>query len=70
MIYDCIVIGGGQAGLACGYYLNKEKINYLILDNQEKAGGAWLHTWENLHIFSPAESSSLPGYLMPKAEDE
>jgi thioredoxin reductase len=66
VIYDCIVIGGGQAGLASGYYLKKEKFNYLILDNQEQAGGAWLHTWDNLHIFSPAESSSLPGYIMPK----
>lgn len=70
MIYDCIVIGGGQAGLACGYYLNKSNLNYLILDNQKKAGGAWLHTWENLHIFSPAESSSLPGYFMPKTNEE
>lgn len=70
MIYDCIVIGGGQAGLSCGYYLKKENINFIILDNQKKPGGAWLHTWENLHIFSPAESSSLPGYLMPKAEDK
>jgi len=66
VIYDCIVIGGGQAGLASAYYLKKENLNYLILDNQDRAGGAWLHTWENLHIFSPAENSSLPGYIMPK----
>jgi len=70
VIYDCIVIGGGQAGLACGYYLNKENVNYLILDNQKIAGGGWLHTWDNLNIFSPSESSSLPGYLMPKSKDE
>lgn len=70
MIYDCIVIGSGQAGLACGYYLNKEKVNYLILDNQKSAGGGWLHTWDNLHIFSPSESSSLPGYLMPKSDEK
>jgi thioredoxin reductase len=69
-ILDCIVIGGGQAGLACGYYLQKTNLNYLILDEQEKAGGAWLHTWDSLRIFSPPEQSSLPGYIMPKDDNE
>lgn len=65
-IKDCIVIGGGQAGLACGYYLRKSGLDFMILDDQEKPGGAWLHTWDSLQIFSPPEQSSLPGYIMPK----
>jgi len=68
--YDVIVIGGGQSGLACGYYLRRTKLNYLLLDEQNKPGGAWLHTWDSLKLFSPAEHSSLPGWLMPKAENE
>ena len=68
-IYDVIVIGGGQSGLACGYYLRRSKLNYLILDKQEQCGGAWLHAWESLTLFSPAQHSSLPGWLMPKSEN-
>lgn len=68
MIYDCIVIGGGQAGLSSAYYLQKNKLNYILLDNQDSPGGAWLHTWDNLHLFSPADASSLHGYIMPKDE--
>lgn len=67
-ILDVIVIGGGQSGLACGYYLRRNKLNYLILDQQGQCGGAWLHAWDSLTLFSPAEHSSLPGMLMPKSE--
>lgn len=68
-IYDVIIIGGGQSGLACAYYLRRSKLNYLILDEQETCGGAWLKTWDSLRLFSPADHSSLPGWLMPKTED-
>jgi putative flavoprotein involved in K+ transport len=42
MKYDVIVIGGGQNGLAMGYYLRRSGLSYIILDNQREAGGAWL----------------------------
>lgn len=62
---DVIVIGGGQSGLATAYYLEKEGADYLVLDNQKRAGGAWRHTWQSLRLFSPAFWSSLPGMIMP-----
>lgn len=65
---DLIVIGGGQSALACGYYLRRTGLDYLILDNQRECGGAWLKAWESLTLFSPAEHSSLPGWMMPKSE--
>ena len=68
-IFDVIVIGGGQAGLAVGYYLKRAKLDFIILDNQQQSGGAWQHTWPSLRLFSPAMMSSLPGKLMPKAKD-
>lgn len=68
-ILDVIVIGGGQSGLACGYYLRRHKLNFLLLDKEEKCGGAWLHAWDSLTLFSPAEHSSLPGWLMPKSKN-
>ena len=69
-IYDTLVIGGGQAGLSVAYFLRRHKLAYLILDDQEKAGGSWLQTWDNLKLFSPTDYSSLSGWRMPKGENE
>lgn len=69
-IYDVVVIGGGQSALACGYYLRRAKLNYVILDKQNISGGAWLHTWDSLTLFSPADYSSLPGWAMPKSKNK
>jgi putative flavoprotein involved in K+ transport len=69
MKYDVIIIGGGQSGLAMGYYLRRSGLSYIILDNQKEAGGAWLHTWKSLRLFSPALWSSLPGMIMIGGSD-
>ncbi len=62
---DVVVIGGGQAGLATAYFLRRAGIDYIVLDDQSAPGGAWRHAWDSLHLFSPAEWSSLPGWQMP-----
>lgn len=66
---DVVVIGGGQAGLACGYFLKRAGLGFAILDGEEKPGGAWLHAWDSLRLFSPAQWSSLPGWPMPASPD-
>ena len=60
-----IITGGGQMGLALGYYLRRAGVPFLILDGEEGPGGAWRHGWDSLRLFSPAGYSSLPGWLMP-----
>lgn len=67
--HDVIVIGGGQAGLAVGYYLRRTGLSFVILDAEVGPGGAWRHSWESLRLFSPARWSSLPGYVMPGGAD-
>ena len=42
-IFDVIIIGGGQAGLAVGYYLRRAKLDLIILDNQPRSGRARQH---------------------------
>lgn len=69
-IFDVIVIGGGQAGLAVGYYLRRAKLDFIILDNQPRSGGAWQNFWPSLRLFSPASVSSLPGRMMTSARDD
>jgi putative flavoprotein involved in K+ transport len=69
-VRDVLVVGGGQAGLAVGYYLRRSGLDFAILDAQEAPGGAWRHGWESLRLFSPARWSSLPGRLMSGGTDE
>lgn len=65
--FDVVVIGGGQAALSVGYYLRRTGLRYVVLDDQNGPGGAWRHTWPSLRLFSPAQWSSLPGWMMPYA---
>lgn len=67
---DVAVIGGGQAALAVGYYLRRTGLSFALLDDQRDAGGAWRNAWPSLRLFSPAQWSSLPGWLMPRGADE
>ncbi|MEU0077615.1 ArsO family NAD(P)H-dependent flavin-containing monooxygenase [Micromonospora tulbaghiae] len=67
---DVVVVGGGQAGLAAGYYLRRAGLDHVILDAQSQPGGAWRHGWDSLRLFSPAEYSPLPGWGMPRQEGE
>jgi putative flavoprotein involved in K+ transport len=64
MVYDVIVIGGGQAGLAMGYYLKKTSQNFIILDNNEKTGDVWRKRYESLVLFTPRSYSALPGLAL------
>ena len=61
------IIGGGQAGLAVAYYLRRAGLDVHIFDAGDGPGGAWVHGWDSLRLFSPAAYSSLPGWPMPPA---
>jgi putative flavoprotein involved in K+ transport len=69
MIYDVIVIGAGQAGLAAGYYLQKAGLNFLILEASNEPVGSWPHYYDSLVLNSPAHYSSLPGLPFPGQPD-
>jgi putative flavoprotein involved in K+ transport len=68
-VWDTIVIGGGQAGLALGYHLQKNGLRFLILEANERAVGSWPNYYDSLKLFSPARFSSLPGMKFPGAGD-
>jgi cation diffusion facilitator CzcD-associated flavoprotein CzcO len=44
-VLDVIVIGAGQAALTTAYFLRRTSLSYLLLDEQPRPGGAWLHAW-------------------------
>ncbi|HUG31602.1 MAG TPA: NAD(P)-binding domain-containing protein [Acidimicrobiia bacterium] len=64
-IFDTLVIGGGQTGLAVGHYLSKTGRTFLILDASARVGDAWRHRWDSLVLFTPAGFSGLPGMDFP-----
>jgi putative flavoprotein involved in K+ transport len=70
---EVAVIGGGQAGLATGYYLRRAGLvageDFVIIDAAAGPGGAWPLMWEGLRLFSPSTYSSLPGWMMPRWDD-
>lgn len=61
MIYDAIVIGAGQAGMAAGYWLKREGQHFLILDRGREAGEMWSSRYKSLKLFTPRTHSALPG---------
>jgi putative flavoprotein involved in K+ transport len=63
--YDAIVVGGGQAGLAAGYYLARSGMRFTILDSNHEIGGAWERRWDTLRLFTPARYNALPGLRFP-----
>ncbi|MCQ4299188.1 ArsO family NAD(P)H-dependent flavin-containing monooxygenase [Pseudomonas songnenensis] len=64
-VFDVIIIGAGQSALTTAYFLRRTSLSYLLLDEQPGPGGAWLHAWESLRLFSPAAWSSIAGWPMP-----
>ena len=64
--FDTVVVGGGQAGLAMGYFLaQQEDRHFVILDASNRVGDAWRNRWDSLRLFTPAFHSGLPGMPFP-----
>src|ERR671923_1114901 len=62
---DTVVVGGGQAGLAMGYYLAVQHRDFVILDAAGRVGDSWRNRWDSLRLFTPAFHSGLPGMPFP-----
>jgi putative flavoprotein involved in K+ transport len=60
-----VVIGGGQAGLSVGYHLQRLAVPFVILDAQDRVGGAWRNRWDSLRLFTPARFDGLDGKPFP-----
>ncbi len=63
--FETVIIGGGQAGLAAGYHLQKRGRSFVILDAGERVGDSWRKRWPSLRLYSPARVDGLPGMRFP-----
>src|SRR3982751_6844507 len=66
---DVVVIGGGQAGLAIGYFLARERRRFVILEAGESIGTAWRSRWDSLVLFTSRRFDALPGLAFPGDPD-
>jgi putative flavoprotein involved in K+ transport len=63
--WGTIIIGGGQAGLACGYHLAKLGEDFVIIDKGARVGDGWRKRWDSLRLFTPSQYDGLPGMPFP-----
>jgi putative flavoprotein involved in K+ transport len=66
---EVIVVGGGQAGLAIGYFLAQQGRKFAILEAAQEPAAAWRGRWDSLKLFTPARYSGLPGLPFPGDPD-
>src|SRR3954451_15326948 len=57
---EVVVIGGGQAGLAVGYFLSEQGRAVTILEAAREPAAAWRARWDSLELFTPVRYDSLP----------
>ena len=62
---DVLVIGGGQAGLAMGYYLAERGLSFVIADANPEVGHMWRSRWQSLKLFTAGQYNDLPGMRFP-----
>lgn len=65
MDVDAVVIGAGQAGLSAAYHLKRLGIDFVVLDANPAAGGAWQHRWDSLTMHDVHGVADLPGADAP-----
>ena len=67
--FDVVIIGGGQAGLAMGYYLRQQGLRFVIFERGDSIAPAWRERWDSLTLFTPRRYSALPGLPFPGDPD-
>jgi putative flavoprotein involved in K+ transport len=67
--FEVVVIGGGQAGLAMGYYLRQQARRFVIFERGDSIAPAWRERWDSLTLFTPRRYSALPGLPFPGDPD-
>lgn len=73
-VRESVVIGAGQAGLSSAYHLQRLGLrphsDFVVLDRNERAGGAWQHRWPSLTMRDVHGVADLPDLVVPDAEDD
>lgn len=61
----CVIIGGGQGGIALGARLKRLDVPTLIIDQHERPGDAWRKRYKSLYLHDPVWFDHLPYLPFP-----
>jgi putative flavoprotein involved in K+ transport len=68
-VLDAVVVGGSQSGLAMAWHLQRQGLNFVVLEAGPEVGHVWRSRWDNLKLFTPAQYDALPGMAFPAPAD-
>jgi cation diffusion facilitator CzcD-associated flavoprotein CzcO len=60
-----VVIGAGQAGLSASRHLVRLGVDHVVLDANDRPGGAWQHRWDSLTMADVHGVADLPDAPAP-----
>jgi putative flavoprotein involved in K+ transport len=66
---EVVVVGGGQAALAIGFFLARQGHRFLILEAADSVAAAWENRWDSLALFTPRRYDALSGLEFPGDPD-
>ena len=61
----CLIVGGGQGGIALGARLKRLGVPTLIVDKHERPGDQWRKRYKSLHLHDPVWYDHLPYLPFP-----
>jgi putative flavoprotein involved in K+ transport len=68
-LLDVVVVGGSQSGLAMAWHLQRQGLNFVVLEAAPELGHVWRSRWDSLKLFTPAQYDALPGMVFPAPAD-
>jgi putative flavoprotein involved in K+ transport len=68
-LLDVVVIGGSQSGLAMAWHLQRQGLDFVVLEAGPEVGHVWRSRWDTLKLFTPAQYDALPGLAFPAPAD-
>jgi putative flavoprotein involved in K+ transport len=68
-LVDVVVVGGSQSGLAMAWHLQRQGLDFVVLEAGPEVGHVWRSRWDSLKLFTPAQYDALPGMAFPAPAD-
>jgi putative flavoprotein involved in K+ transport len=68
-LLDVVVVGGSQSGLAMAWHLQRQGLDFVVLEAGPEVGHVWRSRWDTLRLFTPAQYDNLPGMAFPAPAD-